>query len=89
MVHGAISGWDLQVMLVPPASGLLRGLYAGADEDTEKTSLSFTPAACAALEVSLAVRYLCGNDVPPDGTLYAGSLRDLRFGSIDLASCDE
>ena len=89
MVHGAISGWDLQVMLVPPASGLLRGLYAGADEDAEKTSLSFTPAACAALEVSLAVRYLCGHDVPSDGTLYAGSLRDLRFGSIDLASGDE
>lgn len=89
MVHGAISGWDLQAMLVPPGSGLLRSLYEGMPEDDAKTSLSFTPAACAALEVSLAVRFLCGLDVPTDGTLYAGSLRDLRFGSVDLTAGDE
>ena len=89
IVHGAVRGWDLQTMLVPPSSGLLRKLYAGSDEDTEKTSLSFTPAACAALEVSLAVRYLCGHDVPSEGTLYAGSLRDLRLWPIDLTSGDE
>lgn len=89
IVHGAIKGWDLQAMLVPPSSGLLHKIYAGSDEDTEKTSLSFTPAACAALEVSLAVRYLCGHDVPSEGTLYAGSLRDLRLWPIDLTSGDE
>ena len=89
VVHGAIKGWDLQVMLVPPGSGLLHELYSDACEDTEKTSLAMTPAACAAMEVSLAVRYLCGHDVPPAGTLYAGSLRDLRFESVDLASGDE
>ena len=38
IVHGAIRGWDLQVMLVPPGSGLLRSLYAGAAEDAEKVS---------------------------------------------------
>lgn len=89
IVHGAIKGWDLQAMLVPPSSGLLHELYAGADEDPEKTSLSFTPAACAALEVSLAVKYLCGHDVPPDGTLYAGSLMDMSFAAIDLTAGDE
>ena len=89
IVHGAIKGWDLQAMLVPPSSGLLHKIYAGADDDTEKTTLSFTPAACAALEVSLAVRSLCGHDVPSEGTLYAGSLRDLRLWPIDLTSGDE
>lgn len=89
MVHGAISGWDLQAMLVPPGSGLLSSIYADMPEDETKTSLSFTPAACAALEVSLAVRYLCGLDAPSDGTLYAGSLRDLRFESVDLTAGDE
>ena len=89
IVHGAIRGWDLQVMLVPPGSGLLRSLYAGAAEDAEKTSLSMTPAACAAVEVSLAVRFLCGRALPPAGTLYAGSLMDMRFGAIDLTSGDE
>ena len=89
VVHGAISGWDLQAMLIPPGSGILSALYADMSEDDTKTSLSFTPAACAALEVSLAVRYLCGYDVPSDRTLYAGSLRDLHFWSIDLAPGDE
>ena len=88
MVHGAISGWDLQAMLVPPGSGLLRSLYEDMPEDETKTSLSFTAAACAALEVSLAVRYLCGLELPTDGTLCAGSLRDLRFGSVDLTAGD-
>lgn len=89
MVHGAISGWDLQAMLVPPGSGLLSSLYADMPEDETKTSLSFTPAACAALEVSLAVRYLCGLEIPSDGTMYAGSLRDMRFEAVDLTACDE
>ena len=89
MIHGAISGWDLQAMLVPPGSGLLSSIYADMPEDDTKTSLSFTPAACAALEVSLAVRYLCGHDVPSDGTLYAGSLGDLRLESVDLTTGDE
>jgi molybdopterin/thiamine biosynthesis adenylyltransferase len=89
MVHGAISGWDLQAMLIPPGSGLLNSIYADMPEDDTKTSLSFTPAACAALEVSLAIRYLCGLDVPSDGTLYAGSLRDLRFESVGLTTGDE
>ena len=89
MVHGAIRGWDLQAMLVPPGSGLLHSLYADMPEDDSKTSLAFTPAACAALEVSLAVRFLCGHDLPSSGTLFAGSLRDLRFGSVDLAAGDK
>ena len=89
VVHGAIKGWDFQAMLVPPGSGLLHDLSADACEDTDKTSRPMTPAACAAIEVSLAVRYLCGHDVPPAGTLYAGSLRDMRFESIDLTSGDE
>ena len=89
IVHGAISGWDLQAMLVPPGSGLLSSIYADTPEDDTKTSLSFTPAACAALEVSLAVRYLCGHDAPPDGTLYAASLMDMSFAAIDLTAGDE
>ena len=88
LVHGAISGWDLQAMSVPSGSGLLRALYEGAEEDEVKTSLPMTPAACAALEVSLAVRYLCGKELPAQGVLYAGSLNDLVFSAFDLTSGD-
>ena len=89
IVHGAVSGWDMHAMLVPPGSGLLHSLYSGISEPAEKTILSFTPAACAAVQVSLAVRYLTGHDVPQEGSLFAGSLRELRFDSIDLTSGDE
>ena len=84
IVHGAIKGWDLQAMLVPPGSGLLHALYDGMSEDSSKTSLSFTPAACAAIEVSLAVRYLCGRDDPKDGIFYTGSLLDMEFHEVRM-----
>ncbi len=89
IVHGAINGWDLQAMLVPPGSGLLHTLYEGTPESDVRTSLPMTPAACAAIEVSLAVRYLCGQDVLSPGTLLAGSLSDMLFGVIDLTAGDE
>lgn len=85
IVHGAISGWDLQVMLAPPGSGLLRDLYAGIPEDDVKTSLSFTPAACAALEVSLAVSFLTGQESPLEGILLTGSLKDIQFHTVNLS----
>lgn len=89
LVHGAIRGWELQAMLVPPGSGLLHELYADIPEDGPGTSLSFTPAACAAVEAALAVSYLCGHSVPSAGRLFAGDLKELRFGSVGLTSGDE
>ena len=85
LVHGGISGWDLQAMLVPPGSGLLHGLYEGLPEDKLKTSLSMTPAACASIEVSLAVSYLCGRASDLEGKLITGSLRDMHFDLLDMS----
>ena len=82
IVHGAISGWDLQVMLVEPGSGMLHKLYPVGSAPGTKTSLPFTPAACAALQVSMAVRYLCGRSTEHDRELTVGSLKDLSFESI-------
>ena len=89
LVHGAISGWDLQAMIIPPGSGLLHSLYAEVPESDVITSLPMTPAAAAAIEVSLAAGYLCGHEIPDGGCLFAGSLKELRFESIDLSSGDE
>ena len=82
IVHGAICGWDLQVMLVPPGSGLLHRLYPEGSSPAAKTSLPFTPAACAALQAAVAVRSLCGHTSVQDSTLYLGSLGDLSFESV-------
>ena len=84
IVHGAICGWDLQVMLVRPGTRMLHQLYPEGSAPGTKTSLPFTPAACAALQVSMAVRYLCGRGTEQDGDLFIGSLKDLSFESVHL-----
>ena len=84
VIHGAICGWDLQVMLVPPGSGMLHQLYPEGSAAGTKTSLPFTPAMCAALQASMAVRYLCGRSLKQDTDLFVGSLKDLSFEFIHL-----
>lgn len=89
IIHGAIRGWDLQVMAVPPGSGLLHQIYGESYEPDSETSLPVTPAACAALQVSLAIRYLCGSRSALDGKILTGSLEDMRFDTVDLTAGDE
>ena len=61
MIHGAISGWCGQVAIVPPGSRLMEALYGGVEPKGDSPStLAFTPAVCASIEVSEAVKVLCG-----------------------------
>ena len=85
IVHGAICGWDLQVMLVPAGSMMLHRLYPANYAPGSKTSLPFTPAACAAMQAAVAVRYLCGRPEDSDRDLLVGSLTDLSFEPIRFA----
>lgn len=85
IVHGAICGWDLQAMLVPPGSGLLHQIYTEDYVPASKTSLSFTPAACASIEAAMAVRFLCGLENELDSALLVGSLADMSFDIIRFA----
>ena len=82
IIHGAICGWDLQVMLARPGAGMIHQLYPEGSSPGTKTSLPFTPAACAALQVSMAVRYLCGYVSDRDSDLFIGSLKDLSFEPV-------
>ena len=82
IIHGAICGWELQAMLVPPGSGLLHQIYTDVHMPVSKTSLSFTPAACAAIEVSMAIKYLCDPEAEPEKRLLAGALDDMNFEII-------
>ena len=84
IVHGGINGWEMQAMLVPPSSGLLHSLYEGLEEDAIKTSLAMTPAACASIQVSLAVSHICGRSSELEGKLITGSLRDMHFDVLDM-----
>ena len=67
-----------------PGAGMLHALYPEGSSAASKTSLPFTPAACAALQVSMAVRYLCGRASDHDRELLIGSLKDLSFESVIL-----
>jgi molybdopterin/thiamine biosynthesis adenylyltransferase len=82
IVHGAICAWDLQVMLIPPGSGLLHQMYPEDYTPASKTSLPVTPAACAALEASLAIRYLTKGKTALDRSMLIGSLKDMSFDII-------
>ena len=82
IVHGAICGWDLQVMLVPPGSGLLHQLYPEDYAPSSKASLPVTPAACAAIEASVAIQYLLGQHTALDQNMLIGSLKDMSFDII-------
>ena len=84
IVHGAICGWDLQAMLVPAGSGLLHQMYPEGYSPASKTSLSVTPAICAAIEASTAIRYLCGMEVPLERKLLIGSVADMSFDIISF-----
>lgn len=89
IVHGAIRGWDFQAMLVPPGSGLLHQIYTEDYEPDSNSSVSVTPAVCAAIEAVAAVQYLCGHGTSLDGSILTASLQDMRFDLIRLTSRDE
>ena len=81
IVHGAILGWQAQVTVVRPGSGVLRRLY-GTDYVAEsRTSLPFAPAFCAALQTAEAVKLLCGRPSSLDGMLL---MADLRYMDREL-----
>lgn len=70
-VFGAISGWVAQAAVCMPGENLIEKLYA---EDTvikDKSVLSFTPALCAAMQVSLCIKLLTGRPVESGKLHYA------------------
>lgn len=82
-VYGAISGWVAQAGISMPGDGLIETLYP---EDTvlaDKSVLSFTPALCASLQVSLAIQLLTGRSVST-GTVFYFDLLNQDFEVIPL-----
>lgn len=84
IVHGAISGWDYQSLLVMPKSGLLHRIYAKKADEPSRSVLPMTAAFCASLQMSLALRYLLKRPLEA-GTLYYGSVSDPSLLSISLS----
>ena len=84
LVHGAVEGWCAQVCTVFPGDFTLSKLYQGKKEFDEPSVLSFTPAFCASVQVSEAVKVLLNRTDLLRKKLFTASLKDNTFMIIEL-----
>ena len=81
MIHGAICGWSAQAAVILPGDDLIGRIYPEGAKLNSKTSLSFTPPFCAALQVALCTRLLTGRPLE-SGRLYLADLQDMEMESL-------
>ena len=81
LIHGAICGWSAQAAVVMPGDDLIGKIYPEGAILGSKTSLSFTPPFCAAMQVALCTRLLAGRPVET-GRLYMADLLDMEWESL-------
>ena len=82
-VYGAIQGWVAQAAVSLPGDRLIEKLYPDGAVIRDKSVLSFTPALCASVQVSLCVKLLTGRPVE-SGTLYYFDLLNQEFETIPI-----
>ena len=81
LIHGAICGWSAQAAVVMPGDDLIDRIYPEGARLGSKTSLSFTPPFCAAMQVALCTRLLAGRPVEA-GRLTMTDLLDMEMENI-------
>ena len=84
MIHGAVSGWNGQVAVIRPGSRFMENLYQGAEPDRSPSTLSFTPAVAASIEVAEAVKVLCGKPTQLDSNMLFFDLLAGDFNLFDI-----
>ena len=82
-VYGAIGGWVAQAAVSMPDDDLIEMLYPAGTEVKNKSVLSFVPAFCASLQVSLGVKLLLGRAVK-SGKMYYFDLLNSEFETIEM-----
>ncbi len=100
LVHGAINGWNGQVAVVMPGSGIMHMLYAA--DEVEKTDLnniergtkkdceeissnpSFTPAVVAGLQAAETIKVLLGREEALKNELLVIDLLNHEYEIIDF-----
>lgn len=82
-IFGAIQGWVAQAAVSMPEDNLLEILYPEETVIRDKSVLSFTPALCASMQVSLCIKLLTGRPVET-GTVYYFDLLNQEFEAIPL-----
>ena len=82
-VYGAIQGWVAQAGISMPGDDLIDRLFPEDVVIRDKSVLSFTPALCASMQVSLCVKLLTGRPVET-GTVFYFDLLNQEFEAIPL-----
>ena len=82
-IYGAIQGWVAQAAISMPGDHLIDTLYPDEIEIRDKSVLSFTPALCASMQVSLCIKLLLGKSVET-GTVYYFDLLNQEFETIPM-----
>ncbi len=82
-VYGAIQGWVAHAAISMPGDNLIETLYPENTILKDKSVLSFTPALCASMQVSLCVKVLAGRTVET-GTIYYFDLLSKEFEIIKM-----
>lgn len=82
-VYGAIAGWIAQAAISMPGDELIAKLYPQEVEIRDKSVLSFTPALCAAMQVSLCIKLLVGRPVDT-GKIFYFDLLNQEYEEIPM-----
>ena len=82
-IYGAVNGWVAQAAISMPDDHLVETLYPKDAALKNKSVLSFTPALCASMQVSLCIKLLVGRPVET-GTLYYFDLLNQEFETIHM-----
>ena len=83
-IYGAVNGWVAQAAISMPGDHLVDKLYPKGSVLKNKSVLSFTPALCASMQVSLCVKLLTGRQVET-GKLYYFDLLNQEYEAIPMA----
>ena len=83
-IYGAVNGWVAQAAISMPGDHLVEKLYPEGSVLKNKSVLSFTPALCASMQVSLCVKLLTGRQVET-GKLYYYDLLNQEYEAIPIA----
>ena len=83
-IYGAVNGWVAQAAISMPGDHLVEKLYPEGSVLKNKSVLSFTPALCASMQVSLCVKLLTGRQVET-GKLYYFDLMNQEYETIPIA----
>ena len=83
-IYGAVNGWVAQAAISMPGDHLVEKLYPEGSVLINKSVLSFTPALCASMQVSLCVKLLTGRQVET-GKLHYFDLLNQEYETIPMA----